>query len=1000
RSITLSAPGGLSISAVAAVYPNHLHLTCHDSNDGMIDLTITGGTHPYQILWTGPDGGTANTEDIHGLPAGDFTVVVTDANGCSVSTLITLKAPLELLATVTAAQFGGGYGISCANGSNGSITTTVSGGTSPYTYAWSGPNGFVAQTANIGSLPAGTYMLTITDASGCTLQRQVVLTAPQPLMVGATLSDAGFGFEVGCTGTDGSIDLSVSGGQPAYQYDWSGPNGYASQQQDPSDLIAGGYQVSVVDANGCMAQRSYELTGPDAFTTAVQVISNECDGTDDGQVLLDVQGGIQPYTYAWSGPNGFAANTEDIGPLASGIYNVTITDAGGCSIDTVADIIAAAPILWDLYASQYGEVNIQCHGANTGVIGLTVQGGFQPLQIDWSGPNGYNFNGSELTALYAGSYQLTVTDDHGCQRDTTVVLVEPAQPLNASLLAAVQASGTNISCHGGSDGTIEAIVTGGTAPYTFDWRVGGVGFSTTQDISGLTTGVYELVITDTNACQVTLDITLTEPDSALHVAGTITDMNGANTSCAGATDGGITVVLSGGSPAYTMDWTGPNGFISTNDTLAGLAAGDYVLNLTDLNGCVLEQTFSVIAPEPLVLSLDALVQPSGDHISCAGLNDGRIEAQITGGIGTYQPTWSGPDGFTSNALVVDQLAPGLYCLEVIDANGCTAEACVTLTEPTTLQVSAEATGATCGSPNGSVDATAAGGSQPFNTAWSSGQSTEDLVGVPQGTYALVVTDINGCMDSVTVVVSGTPGIGVDHTTTTPLCQASNEGAIDLTVVQGTAPFQFSWSDGPTSEDRTDLTGGIYGVLVTDDAGCTWTLDLVVEAPEALTADSTVSLYANGYEVSTYGGNDGSIAVEPQGGTAPYNALWSTGATTLDVQGLPAGAYAVTLTDANGCTLSMDFLLENPTDIRVPTGFTPNGDGQNDAFVIQGIEGYPENQFTVLNRWGNVVYERLNYANDWRGENHEGGELANGTYFVVVRLGRTGTVIQNYVDLRR
>jgi gliding motility-associated-like protein len=141
-------------------------------------------------------------------------------------------------------------------------------------------------------------------------------------------------------------------------------------------------------------------------------------------------------------------------------------------------------------------------------------------------------------------------------------------------------------------------------------------------------------------------------------------------------------------------------------------------------------------------------------------------------------------------------------------------------------------------------------------------------------------------------------------------------------------------------------------------------------------------------------------VEPTGGTLPYNVLWNTGATSDAITGLTAGAYAVTVTDANGCSLDMAFLLEHPTDIVVPTGFTPNGDGQNDAFVIGGLEGYPENQLVVLNRWGNVVYERLNYTNDWRGENHEGEFLANGTYFVILRLKRTDTVLQNYVDLRR
>ncbi|MBS1581438.1 MAG: gliding motility-associated C-terminal domain-containing protein, partial [Bacteroidetes bacterium] len=521
-----------------------------------------------------------------------------------------------------------------------------------------------------------------------------------------------------------------------------------------------------------------------------------------------------------------------------------------------------------------------------------------------------------------------------------------------------------------------------------------------EDITALVAGTYELVITDANHCTVATSIVLTEPATPLQLAySTSLYTGGVNTSCAEATDGAIGTTVAGGSPAYAFAWTGPGGFTSSADTLSGLAAGTYAVAITDINGCVLTQDVVLTPPQPLAPTLTANTFPAGTHISCAGSDDGAITAAIAGGVPDLLLSWTGPNGFTSAATSIGGLAPGSYCLDVTDANGCAAQACVTLTEPQPLAASATATNASCGGDNGAIDATITGGSAPYATDWSAGPDVEDPTGIPAGTYMLTVTDANGCTATAQAVVDGTPGVTADGTVTAPLCHADATGAIDLSILGGTAPFGILWSTSGTDEDLSGLPGGSYGVTVTDASGCTWTGTFTVAAPDALTADTVVTRYANGFEVSTYQGHDGAIALVPHGGTAPYTYSWSTGAATATINGLAAGAYAVTITDANGCTVTYAFVLDGPMDIAMPTGFTPNGDGQNDAFVVRGIEGYPNNQLTVFNRWGNVVFDQLNYANDWRGENQQGGQLANGTYFVILRLGSDLT-LQNYVDLRR
>jgi gliding motility-associated-like protein len=288
---------------------------------------------------------------------------------------------------------------------------------------------------------------------------------------------------------------------------------------------------------------------------------------------------------------------------------------------------------------------------------------------------------------------------------------------------------------------------------------------------------------------------------------------------------------------------------------------------------------------------------------------------------------------------------------------------------------------------------------PFSAFWNNGATTEDIGSLAAGTYAITVTDANGCTANASASVPGSPGVSAQADVAAPLCHASDEGSIDLTVNAGTAPFSYAWSNGANSEDLTTLAAGDLSITVTDANGCTWDSLITVPAPAAITSDTLLSHYANGHNISSWGGSDGSIALNVAGGTPPYSFAWSDGHSTANRSGLTAGSYAVTITDANGCSLALTIILTQPDELAMPSGFTPNGDGNNDAFVVHGIDAFPENQLTVFNRWGNVVYDQLHYANQWRGENQQGQQLPDGTYFVILRLDATRT-LQHYVDLRR
>ena len=999
--IDLNEPAPLSIDLVPTLFPGGGGVSCGGSADGEIDLSITGGNAPYSSHWTGPNAFQSNAFDLSGLAAGTYTVTVTDANGCSEAAQVVLTTPVPIAINVAVSQYGNGYNVPCQGSAAGTISITTTGGGGGYMYAWSGPNGFTSSDSDPTGLVAGLYQLLVTDVSGCSAGASVTITEPTMVGITGTLSDAGNGYQVGCSGNDGAVDITPSGGTAPYQFSWSGTGGFGSNAEDLSGMAAGIYSVIITDANGCTAGSTYSLDQAGDLLATLDVSGNVCDGLDDGAIDLTITGGVDPYATTWSGPNGFVATTEDVDALGGGQYTVQITDANNCGTTQSATIAASTPMDLTTYLSNYGNVNIPCAGDSTGVIEVSIAGGTLPLTIDWSGPNGFASQAATLNALVAGEYHLSVTDANGCPLDTSITLTSPADPLAGSLDPALFPSGTNISCNGASDGSVDLTVAGGTGPYTFDWRGPDSTSYDSEDISGVPAGDYELVIIDANQCTHEMQITLSEPDSALVESHFLSVFAGGyQTSCPDSQDGTIDLTIAGGSGGYSYDWSGPNGSTSTDEDLAGLIAGDYFVTVTDSNGCMLSNTITLTAPPAFDVVLIADTFPGGSAISCNGAGDGSVQATVNGGTPGYQFDWSGPNGFGANDPIISALAAGAYCLSIVDTNGCATQSCIDLIEPDPLVLQASATEAACGLSTGAIDLTVSGGSPSYAFAWNGAANSEDLSGLSAGAYSVTVVDANGCTAQLSTDVPGTPGIDAEATVTDALCYGSDGGAIDLQIISGTAPFLFTWNNGSGMEDLAGLQAGTYTVAITNADGCAWSETYVVGQSDELTATATAHTYPNGYNVSSFQGHDGSIIVTVQGGTPPYTFDWTNGGTTANVNGLSAGEHQVTITDANGCTTILEITLDEPTDLVLPTGFSPNGDGRNDLYLIQGLDGYSSNELVVMNRWGNKVYERLNYRNDWNGENLQGRPLPDGTYFVLLNINGGAITLQNYVDLRR
>ena len=786
---------------------------------------------------------------------------------------------------ITAGLSGVVTNVACNGVSTGAVNLTVDSGTTPLTYAWS--NG--ATTQDVTGLAAATYTVTVTDANNCTGTKSFIVTEPTALAVSVV------GSNVSClNGIDGSIDATVSGGTGAYTYMWS--NGAITQ--DVTGLVADTYTVTVTDANGCTASTSTPITQPTAISISLVGSNVSCFNGTDGSIDATVSGGTGAYTYAWS--NG--ATTQDVTGLAVGTYTVTVTDGNSCTT------ITSTPITQPATAVTVGVVgsNVSCLNGIDGSINATVSGGTGAYTYMWS-------NGAitqDVTGLVADTYTVTVTDANGCTASTSTPITQPTA-ISISLV------GSNVSCFNGTNGSIDATVSGGTGAYTYLWSNGAI----TQDVTGLAAGTYTVTVTDANGCTASTSTPVTQP-TALAISGVA-----AGATCNGGNNGSVTLTVTGATAPYTYLWSNT---AATKD-ITGLAAGNYSVTVSDANGCTATDSYTVTAQSSIVLSGVA------DNATCNGTSTGSVDITLSGGATPYTIAWS----TTAATEDITNVAAGTYTVTVTDDNGCTATDSYIVTEPTAIAVSGAVTDANCnGSTDGDVDLTVTGGTAPYTYAWSTTAATEDITNVAAGTYTVTVTDDNGCTATDSYTVTEPTAVLVSGLVTDANCNGSSDGEVDVTISGGVAPYTYVWSNAATTEDITGLAAGSYDVTVTDANGCTTTGAFTV------VDGSSLSLAAVITDATCLDSLDGEIALTVTGGIAPYAFAWDNTATTANLAGLAVGDYTVTVTDANGClevetvTVSFDdsctiIGILAPSVIENGLAIYPNPSSSNITVEVKG-----------------------------------------------------------------
>ncbi len=833
--------------------------------------------------------------------------------------------------------------ISCNGAADGAINLEVTGG-GTYTYLWS--NGAITQ--NLSGLAPGTYTVTVTDQQLRTTTTSATVTEPAALTLNVDAAD------VTCFGlSNGSISLTPGGGTPPYQFNWS----TGDDTEDLDNAGPGTFTVTLTDTDGCTATASATVAEPSELLVDLSAVDAGCAGASDGGVNLAISGGTPGYTYLWS--NG--ATTSFLANIPAGAYSVTATDSNGCTETTNAAVNEPPGIAIEILASDAG-----CAGATNGSVTLGVSSGVPGYSFLWS--NGTTER--DLVDVAAGTYTVTVTDAAGCTQTASATVLQ----ITTLALEAIPGDAT---CFGNADGSATALPSGGSPDYVYLWSNG----QTTENITGLTAGVYTVTLTDDAGCTQTASATVEQP--AALTGGAVW-----NATLCETNTGTVTLTVGGGTPGYSFLWSTN----ATTQNLANVAPGIYTVTITDVNGCTIVRTNTVVQP-PAALSLPMLTFV---QTGCTGAMPltGDVSTDVSGGTAPYQYNWS--NGGTTKDLT--GVPSDNYTVTVTDQAGCTIVSTgmsFQFLPPWSLNTIV--TNALCFNDNsGQVALTASGAAgTPYTYKWSNGPTTSGLTNVFAGTYTVTVTDKDGCTSTTSVVVTQPTALAASFSDVMNVsCPGNSDGEASVTASNGTPPYTFAWSNGATTPAVTNLSVGITICTITDANGCTRILNAIINAPPPSGAAITgldsaclnlpVQYNLPGSNFSNYqwsASNNGAIT---QGqGTNAATVIWSTtGANTLTVH----------FTNADNCpdsaviSLTVNICVGTSSPILPGVRVMPNPFGERLTILFdRPVE--PGTRLRLMDTQGRLIAEQFSVTDQTRLET---AHLPAGAYLLqIVENGRVG-----------
>lgn len=956
--VLITAPDSLTVDAQVE------QVSCDGANDGSIVLSPSGGNGFYSYAWTPVPPNGQGSNGAFDLSPGVWTVWVADIEGCGDSLSFTITAPDPLVASAAST-------LSHCNVCDGTASVVITGGTAPYVITWTlGGSPVGTDSTTITDLCAGLYMAEVEDAHGCTVETLVPVGDAGGEDV--SVDDALLNCPGDCNGVlEAVFDCTV----PTCTTAWFDAAG--TDLNEPgntlANLCAGSYFVQVTNGAGCITVDTAMVLAPDPIIANLGTTAVTCPDACDGTATVGPTGGAGGYQYAWVIGTDTITGVQQVDSLCAGTYQVTITDAAGCSITQGVLITAPDPI-----TATAVVVPITCNGACDGSITVMGQGGADTLQYSWipEPPNGQQ-GSSTITGLCAGDWTVTISDG-SCDTSFTLTLTDPP-------VLVVSLTHTDNECFTDCGATAHVDISGGLAPYTISWTGpdGTVIAQDTTDVAGLCGGVHEVIVTDALGC--TFPTTFTVGSGAPIEA----NLTWQSESCNGPCDGFASVSPAGGTGAgYTIAWGPTDPVGQGTEQVTGLCSGEWTVTITDSIGCDTTYTFNILPFAPITPV--ATVQ----QVTCNGACDGSISLNVTGGTDSLTYVWTPEPGAGQGTPGISSLCPDTFTVVISDVAGCDTTVQFIITEPTAVEVQVDTViQASCNTAaDGAIDISISGGVPDYTLNWAGPDgftsSDEDLANLVPGTYQITVTDANNCTVTSTIDVATLNTLVADAGPDQTLCAGSGI-VLDGTASQGASSFQ--WTDGQGGVIGTDamvdlgvLPDSTYiFVLTVEDGLCTDvdTLTITVLPTPFANAGPDQVVYVEGTVQlgGTPSGPDGSAFSWQPDSLLDHADIPNPNA-TVDT----TIWFVLTVSSPDGCVSVDSVLVTMIPEVSAPSGFTPNGDGYNDVWVLGFVQLFPDMEVQVFSRWGEPLFHSKGYEVPWDGK-YDGKVVPMGTYYYVIEL---------------
>lgn len=884
---------------------------CFNTASGIINASAVGGTSPV-TFFVNP-GNISNTTGLFNtLLANTYTVIATDANGCSVSSTTTITQPstafnfTQIQNTIP----------TCNPGNNATITTAVTGGVPNYLYSI---NGGLNQTSPVFvGIGVSTYTIKVTDAAGCSITSSLVVSNPSSPIISNVVSN-----NVLCYGNNtGNMVVTASGGTGTLTYNLN-PGNSMNSTGVYNNLGINNYTVIVADANNCSATTNITISQPPIFKwDSVNKRDVPCFGGFGGLVTSSASGGAGGVIYTLL-PNNTSNTIGTFLNLGIGQYTLIAVDSNGCQLTSNFTINQSPQIIW----SNPSVVNPICFGDSTGTIQVTASGGagnfiykIQPINIT-------NTTGT-FTNLAAGIYTITAKDANSCTITTAITINAPPQIILSNAIT------NNATCNPGCDGSVVLSTSGGNGIYTYS--INNATFQSSNQFTNLCAGVYTVFIKDSNHCKASGIFSITTVTGPNQITA-----NNTNVSCYGGNNGSTIISSIGGTGVMTYQIL-PTSIANTNGTFLNLVAGNYTISATDVNGCTIQTT--VVITQPPLLQFNSLTI---DSAKCFNVANGSIIAPVSGGTMPINYSILPTGTFVAPNSFTNLLGNITYTITAIDAKLCSTSTTVYVGQPNAITITTlQNTPVTCnGQSNGTITISSTGGTSPISYQLLPGNifsTTGNFTNLLGNNYTIIATDANGCSKTSTTTLFEPSAITITNSTSNNIvCFGQTNGSVSINAIGGIAPLSYHlmpMNMNNANGNFSSLSANIYTVTITDANGCTQTNTQTIIEPTFV--DFIAITPSN---VLCNGGNSGSITALASGGVGTISYLLNPVATlntTGQFNNLPINTYTVIASDANGCSKSSTITITEPLKLNLFLDSSKNVTcfGGNDGFIRTHASG--------------------------------------------------------------